>query len=202
MRVEVLLHKNGALLFTAKLVVTTGGLGELQLLSEDNGPELEEGEQLPVLLRGYDEGTQRAIHLEGNAERFSSTLWRIEQLRVTGRENDRAYYRQDIDVAGDVMRVGQLNGLPEIKHCMVLNISVGGVCIQADERYNMGDRLLLRSRMLSGGGEIALFCTVRRVVERRGSTFEYGCCFDKLDAYAEDQIAKAIMDLQMKRRRR
>ena len=113
-----------------------------------------------------------------------------------------AYYRQDTDVAGDVMKVGQLNAMPEIKHCAVQNISVGGVGFQADTVYSIGDRLLLRSRILAGGGEIALFCTVRRIVQRRPGVYEYGCSFDMLDPYAEDQIAKAIMDMQMKRRRR
>ena len=200
-RVEVLSDKD-ELLFTARLAVSSGGLAELQLLSEDKAPPLEEEESIPVRLRGYDEETQRAVHLEGEAQRFSGTLWRVEKLRVTGSANDRAYYRQETDVAGDVMKVGQLNAMPEIKHCAVQNISVGGVGFQADTVYSIGDRLLLRSRILAGGGEIALFCTVRRIVQRRPGVYEYGCSFDMLDPYAEDQIAKAIMDMQMKRRRR
>ena len=68
--------------------------------------------------------------------------------------------------------------------------------------YGMGDRLLMRSRILPGGGEIAMFCTVRRIVQRRPGVYEYGCSFEMMDSYTEDQIAKAIMDMQMKRRRR
>ena len=200
-RVETLSEKD-ELLFTAKLVISSGGLGELQLLSEDNGPELGEEERIPLRLRGFDEGTQRAIHLQADGWRFSTTLWRLENLRITGRANDRAYYRQEMDIAGDVMRVGVPDVLPEIKQCVVLNLSVGGVGIQADTSYQMGDRLLLRARILAGGGEIALFCTVRRIVQRRPGVYEYGCSFDMLDPYAEDQVAKAIMAMQMKRRRR
>ena len=64
-----------------------------------------------------------------------------------------------------------------------------------------GDKLLLRSDIFEGKTLPPLVCTVRRVTKRRIG-YEYGCEFADLTPATEDMIAKAIMEIQLKRMRR
>ena len=60
----------------------------------------------------------------------------------------------------------------------------------------------LKSRLLPDSELKPVVCTVCRVTERKNGMFDYGCQFTELDAAAEDEISKAILQLQMKRIRR
>ena len=209
MRVEVLSAEK-ELLFMAKLVVSTGGLGELQETASGSIPAIPAWETaaeagtppppLHVLLRGFDEDQKLAIHLECDAVPLNAATWRTERLRLIGKENDRAYYRQDIGVSGEVMQTGT-GGSPQLVPCTVVNISVGGVCIQTEAVYPTDSTLLLRVWLVESS-DLVVFCLVRRVTERRNGQFEYGCEFEKLEPGQEDQISRAIMQLQMKRMKR
>ena len=216
MRVEVLSPEH-ALYFLARLRVA-GSAVELERVSESalSEPEeqtedgeadeaseaAEEPKPLPVLLRGFEERTRLAVHMEGDMTHISGSLWRVTGLRVQGKDNDRAFFRQDVGTAGEVMLVGKPGASPDIQKCRVVNISAGGACVRTAERYELGDKLLLRSRLLPDSELKPLFCTVRRVTERKGGEVEYGCQFSGLDGALEDEIAKAILKLQMARMKR
>ena len=206
MRVEVL-SLSGQLLFVAKLFLLRGGIVELQLPSDavDTAPNPEETEPFQANLRGYDATQRKAIHMTGLITPVTRELWRVERLKIVSKDNDRAFFRQPTSAAGEVSLssrpgVGRfaLAGHPgAASHvCEVRNISAGGVCIQTDEAFRMGDRLLLKSRLLPGGQLSSLLCEVRRITQRRGNVFEYGCQFIDLSSADEDLIAKAIMDMQ------
>ena len=209
MRVEVL-GEDRELLFMAKLAITTGGLGELQEMTPGSIPKIPQWEEaaetetppqpLHVQLRGFDEAQQLAIHLECDATPLNETTWRTERLRLLGKENDRAYYRQDIGVTAEIRRASP-GGASQLTPCTVVNISVGGVCIQTEAAYEIDDTLLLRVWLLESS-DLVVSCKVCRVTERRNGQFEYGCQFENLEPGQEDQISRAIMQLQMKRMKR
>lgn len=220
LRVEVLTPE-GEELFIAKLAIS-GGICEFQLIGDMQAPEGlqdaavdEEGKPrpIPILARGYDELQQKAIHMEGEMLPYDPRIWRAASLRIVGKDNDRAYFRQDVGSAGTVLalsvpegsQAGTLHGLrPDggPMECRVVNISMGGVCIETSAELEPDSVLALRSRLLPDS-EMAVMCRVCRVNSRRsGGMIEYGCKFEHLDPAMEDQLAKAIAKLQMKRMKR
>jgi len=162
-------------------------------------PELDRIHEYDVNMRGYQESAQKAVHMRGRLTASGANAWRVKNFEVTGRENDRAFYRQEMAADGDITPFRGTN--PYAMPCKVLNVSAGGVCIQVDETFRRGDKLLLRSDIFEGKTLPPLVCTVRRVTKRRIG-YEYGCEFADLTPATEDMIAKAIMEIQLKRMRR
>ena len=210
MRVEVMSLGND-LLFLAKLFVLQGGIVELQQVSEtvpgmeaDSGKspdpgtgsaaEREEEKPFQVNLRGYEEKLQKAIHMTGVITRLTPEVWRVDNVKVTSKDNDRAFFRQNTQAAGEVTRIGRNDS--EVGVCEIVNISAGGVCIRTKEEYETGDKLMLKAHLIPGKGVTPLLCEIRRASAKRGGNFEYGCQFLELSKTEEDQIAKAIMDMQ------
>ena len=221
MRVEVLSEEH-ELYFLARLRIS-GGTAEMERVSEsalllpqeledvpeddegaggDAGTEKPEPQPVHVLLRGFEETTRLAVHMECDMTHISGKLWRVTGLRVMGKDNDRAFYRQDVGTEGEVMLIGKAAASPDIKKCRVVNISAGGACIRTEETYEAGDKLLLRSRLLPNSELKPLFCVVRRVTPRKGGETEYGCQFSDMEPAVEDEIAKTILKLQMNRMKR
>lgn len=229
-RMEVLSEEK-ELLFVARLAVSGGGRGELQRVSESNvlseaeppaeapeqaeqkeQTEQSEGEAAPVpaeppekpeyhvLLRGYEERVRQAVHMEADITHDHARIWTYRNLRIVSKENDRAFFRQDIGTDGEVLPMAHLGNAPF--PCKLVNISAGGACVQTDYVFEPGEKLLLKSRLLPDSELKPVVCTVCRVTERKNGMFDYGCQFTELDAAAEDEISKAILQLQMKRMRR
>lgn len=221
LRVEVLTEEK-ELLFVARLAVAEGGSGELQRISAENvlpegeppAPETEAddadgGEDAPqekeppvyeVQLRGYEEGLRQAVHMSAEISHLTGRIWRARKLKVLAKDNDRSFFRQDVGTDGEVLPLAHLGNAPF--PCKLMNISAGGACIQTDFVFEPEEKLLLKSRLLPDSELKPLVCTVCRVTERKGGIFEYGCRFANMDAAMEDEISKAILQLQMKRMRR
>ena len=205
MRVEVM-NEEQELMNIARLNVSLGGKVELQRVddAEADAPEAAEADPeaeatVHVLLRGFDRIQQKAIHMEGDANPEEPGLWRMERIKIISKANDRAFYRQDVDIPGELRPLGRGSTQP-MEPCRLVNISAGGVCIQSETDFEVGERLFLRSRLMPNY-EVVLQCIVRRVTPRRGSLKEYGCKFENMDANSEDQIAKAIFQIQANHRK-
>ena len=196
MRVEVYDAEN-TLLFVARLSITPGGLVQLHQLSA--GGEGLDAAPFPVTVRGFFEAQKLAVHMSGTASWVSDRLWRVEEFRVTSKENDRAFFRQGIDTSGEVTRIGTLGS--QACPCEVVNISAGGVCIHTSEQFGAGNLLVLRSRLLPDQDLPPVMCEVRRVTEKKKGLYEYGCQFVDLHPAMEDQIARAIVELQRQKLR-
>ena len=194
MRMEVM-DEDGHLLFVARTSVTWDGVLELTPIT---APNIDDPDGVSVTLRGYEEAIQKAVHMEGELEQRSNT-WRVSDIHVTGKDNDRAFFRQETSADGDVLPMKQ-TGITS-NPCRVVNISAGGVCILTDKSFRLGERLLLRANAVGELQLPPLICVVRRVARRRNS-FEYGCEFVDLKPAVEDAIVKAIMEMQRKRVRR
>ena len=195
MRIEVM-NEAGEMLFVGRADVTGSGDIELQPITV---PRLAPGTKyVDVQMRGYQDSVKKAVHMEGVVSPRPSGRWLVEDIRVTGKDNDRAFYRQDTVIGGDVMPIKQLG--VDSRPCRVVNISAGGVCIFVDAEYMRGEKLLLRSNLLEGWELTPLICVVRRITKRKGG-YEYGCEFTELTPATEDIIAKAILEMQLKRRR-
>ena len=194
MRMEVM-DEDGHLLFVARTSVTWDGVLELTPITV---PNIDDPDGVSVTMRGYEESIKKAVHMEGELEQRNNT-WRVSDIHVTGKDNDRAFFRQETSADGDVLPMKQ-TGITS-NQCRVVNISAGGVCILTDKDFRVGEKLLLRANRMEDLQLPPLICVVRRVARRRNS-FEYGCEFVDLKPAVEDAIVKAIMEMQRKRVRR
>ena len=198
LRVEALTEEH-TLLFMGELTIGENGRGTLAMQSGYEGPQLAEDEKLHIFLRGYDQFEKKAIHMECDISGYTSDIYRMDRLKLDGKDNDRAFYRQPVGISGEVRHV-DTEGTTQILPCIVENISAGGACFRSEAVYALGSRLLLRSQLLPDSS-IALVCSVCRIKGRGDGVFEYGVKFEELDANSEDLIAKAILDLQLKQMR-
>lgn len=190
MRLEVMDAKE-RLVFVARATVSWEGEMCLWPLTSSrlNGDEV----SYPVLLRGYDEAAKKAVHMTGYITRGADGGWSVEELEITGKENDRAFFRQGSGLPGEVMPMRQ-NDIFRAQ-CRLVNISAGGVCVRTQAEFQLGDRILLKSSLLEGWEVIPLMCVVRRGVKRKAYN-EYGCEFVDLTPKMEDMIVKSILERQ------
>ena len=195
MRVEVM-DETGRLLFLARC--NTLWDGTLELESITGSDFIEAFDQMDVTLRGYEESVQKAVHMRGELTRLDDK-WRVSNLRVTGKDNDREYFRQEAIADGSVASLQQKGVASD--PCRLLNISVGGICIFTEGEFRRGERLLVHTQPFEGLQLAPMICAVRRVTRRKNG-FEYGCEFEDLSPSAESAIAKAITEMQLKRIRR
>ena len=197
-RMEVMSEEGSELLFTARLaLVPEEGSVELYMLSDLVRPL--DQEPYPVNLRGFEASQGLAVHMKGMISQETDVTWRVENLEFLGKDNDRAFFRQATDLRGEVTR--EESDERETYPCMVRNISAGGVCFQSTEQFDVGETVSLSAQLLPGQEMEPLLCQVRRVTPRRGGSY-YGCQFLQLNSVKENQISKAIMQLQMQRLRR
>ena len=85
-------------------------------------------------------------------------------------------------------------GVPE-ERCQVNNMGMGGVCVGAQSRRDVGDKFLLRINQLLELRDTPLLCQVLRIDTRRAGYFEYGCRFVELDEETERRLFRAMYAL-------
>ena len=198
LRMEVMSGEENELLFTARLaLVPEEGLAELYMLSDLVHPLGQE--PVHVKLRGFETSQGLAVHMEGMISQETDVTWRVEDLELLGKDNDRAFFRQATELRGEITRTESDD--KDTYQCVVRNISAGGVCFQSTDQFDVGETVSLSAQLLPGQEMEPLLCQVRRVTPRRGGSY-YGCQFLQLNSVKENQISKAIMQLQMKRLRR
>ena len=86
--------------------------------------------------------------------------------------------------------------------CKLLNISVGGASISSESRYHMGDKFLLKVRLLEDKPVSAIYGQVVRIAEKDGGRFEYGCQFLELTDDDQEKITQSIFAIQRQKRGR
>lgn len=197
MRVEVTTPE-GTLLFVAKLLGLHGKKAELHQYSGTDLPQ--EGEPLRVKIRGYSDHTRKAVYMEGVITPMPKHIWGVEELTVVRVANDRAFFRLTTNLdATATMFSGLAMGE---KPCKMLNISVGGGCISSEYKYDLGDKFLLKVKLMPERPQSAMFCQVLRVTERDNQKFEYGCQFLELTEEDQENIIQNIFAVQRQQRGR
>ncbi|RKJ40936.1 PilZ domain-containing protein [Acutalibacter sp. 1XD8-33] len=196
MRVEVT-AQDGQFLFIAKLAGLRGNTAELHLRSAAGiSPE----EPMLVKIRGYSDYERKAVYLQGLVLPEGENLWRASELTVDEIKNARAFFRLSVDLDASLTAFGGFSA-GEIP-CRLLNISVGGAGVRSKERYQEGDKLLLKSRLRESAPESVMYCQVLRVEEKEDGQFEYGCQFLGLTEDDQDKISQNIFAAQLEKRRR
>lgn len=184
---------DGKMLFIAKLQDPQGNTAQLCQYSAAENFQNMEITPISVKLRGYSDWERKAVFMEGNMFPLHEHTWQMEDLVITKIENERAFPRFNTDIAAVVTAV---NGTDVGEQaCKILNISVGGVCIESEHRYQKGDRFLLRARLVEDRPLSVMYCEVLRVVEigKDVSRFEYGCRFLELTEADQEELSQTII---------
>lgn len=197
MRVEVTTFE-GQLLFVAKLLGLREDKAELHLYSETIlSPE---SEPLRVRIRGYSDHERKAVYMEGTISPTPHNIWSVEELTVCRIGNDRAFFRLSTNLDATATTFSGLE-MGE-KPCKLLNISVGGASISSESRYHMGDKFLLKVKLLEDRPVSAIFSQVVRITEKDRGKFEYGCQFLELTEEDQEKITQNIFAVQRQTRSR
>ena len=197
MRVEVTTDP-GQFLFVAKLLNPQGDQAELHQYSESEIRE--EAESIRAKIRGYSDYERKAVYLEGVITPELDHKWKVEKLKVCRVGNDRAFFRlmTNLDATATMFRGLEMGEKP----CKLLNISIGGASISSACRYHMGDKFLLKVKLLEDRPVSAMFSQVVRVTEKENEPFEYGCQFLELTEDDQEQITQNIFAAQRQKRGR
>ncbi len=199
MQVEVTTD-TGRLLFVAKLLVPPGKKAELHpyaVEAETAEKAAGEVEAVHVRIRGYSDDERKAVYMEGDITPGPKQIWQVEELTVVHTGNDRAFFRLETMLDATATMFSGL-GIGE-KSCKLLNISVGGACVGSEYRYHIGDKFLLKVKLLEDRPELAVFTQVVRVIEKDGKGFQYGCRFLGLSETHQAQITQNIFAAQRKK---
>lgn len=196
MRVEVS-AMNGNILFGGKMMNRQGERATVYQYAQF-GPIPDES-VFRVQIRGYNERTRKAVHMEGTVTAQPQHVWAVEELKVIRSGNERAFFRLETDLDATISVLGRGFGIGE-HPCKMLNISIGGVCVRTDLRQYEGDKLLLKVQLMEERDVSLMFCQIVRVIENGDGTFSYGCRFLELNREDEERISYNIFSAQQKKR--
>lgn len=195
MRVEVA-KPDGRILFAGKLMDYRGNQAKLYQFIEI---DVDIGEEpVEVKIRGYNDKTRMAVYMNALIFPQPNHVWQVEKLVVEREENDRAFFRLELDTEATVTTFGGFGSGEYV--CRLVNISVGGVCIRTDYAHQKGDKFLLRVQLLEDRDFSTMYCQVVRVTPREQGGFEYGCRFLELTEKDETRITQNIFEFQRKKR--
>lgn len=195
MRVEVTTDA-GEILFVAKLLGLHGDKAELHQYSESEIAQ--DIGTIHARIRGYSDYERKAVYMEGVITSGPQRIWQVEELTVVRVGNDRAFFRLETNLEATATTFSGL-GMGE-RPCKLLNISVGGAGIGSEYQYQMGDKFLLKVKLLEDRPVSAMYCQVLRVIEKENAPFEYGCQFLELTEEDQEKITQNIFAAQRKKR--
>ena len=185
------------LLFVAKLLEPAGDSAQLQQYSENRVPL--KGGSVRVRIRGYSGYKRKAVYMEGIITPELKNVWRAENLVITKVENERAFFRLNVNMDAVIIRYSGTEAAE--KTCRLLNISIGGVYIFSEEKYAKGSRFQLRVKLLEESPESVLYCEVLRIIEKdEGAGYEYGCRFLDITEEEEQNITQNMFAIQSRRK--
>ena len=197
MRVEVTTFE-GQLLFVAKLLGLHEDKAQLHLYSETILPQ--DSEPLRVRIRGYSDHERKAVYMEGTISPLPHNVWAVEELVLCRVGNDPAFFRLSTNLDATATMFSGLEAGE--KPCKLLNISVGGASIRSECKYHMGDKFLLKVKLLEDRPISAIFSQVVRIIEKDGTSFDYGCQFLELTEEDQEKITQNIFAVQLQTRAR
>ena len=106
-RVEVM-TTDGYLLLLARIAVAPDGHIELHQFADTECFIPGDVVSMRVLVRGFDETHQKAVHMEGNITALDYRVWTLTGVEISEGENDRAFFRQSTTLPGTIQPVPPL----------------------------------------------------------------------------------------------
>lgn len=190
-RVEVL-DEQERLLFSATLTSIQDGTARLDQYSDTEFPLPADAKEVPVQLRGFHGEYQKAFYLSGLISPQDEDVWTVTGLNLTQVTNARAFFRLQADVVATMAHI--LPNAMREQTCKLLNLSIGGACIETSYQYEQGDRFLLKVYLSRNKNASLMFCQVLRITPKEDGNFEYGCRFIDLSKADLEGIPASFLD--------
>ena len=170
----------------------------------------ENGEELPKVVYGTEiklRGVWSRVGLvtyHGTVYGCTSDTWMIGDLSEWYGWERRSFFRQDVSIEADVLRVYHPAILSAKDHrvkCRLLDLSANGTLISCSaEVFSRGDILSVTNAAVIPNEEPLSFkCAVQRVEYSRYHNL-YGCSFHGMSIQEKDYIARIVFRLQQEER--
>lgn len=147
---------------------------------------------------GYGSRQARTAPIEGEIASQHEFFWRREDLKLVRVKNDRAFFRVETNLKAQILHMERF-GAGEMQ-ARVRNISAGGAAIGTKCQCCVGDKILLKVKLLADEEEWRLFCKVVRIEEHGVAGFVYGCQFIELDGEEQGRLLQSVTRLQFELR--
>ncbi len=148
---------------------------------------------LRVRLNNVD-GTKKVLVLEGCVTQTNFDYLIVHIDRVIYKEEGRQNFRHGMNLEAYV----ELGGSDEEKKlCTIVDISVSGIGIKSETKYNVGDTLIFNNLQLREfGPRFDLKCKILREREDENEIYFYGCKFYEMPEYDEEILCQDILIIQ------
>ncbi len=173
--------------------------------------------QLPMVIYNTDlkvmlrRNGRSPLMIFGQVCGSNENQWRVDRLRPISYEEHRAYFRQIVSVAAEVMCVNgatkdTLQKFEElavkipgdvIVDCRVMDVSLEGVRFRSRRRFERGDRLMIRNLYLTEGSvyPFVIMMEVRWLGRTSRDEYMCGCKFLNISQREQDALCSAIFTL-------
>lgn len=149
-----------------------------------------------VMIRGYDRG-RRPFCYTGFVRNSSRITCEIRDLSYQEINDKRAAFRLRVDQPGFLYKMDpdDSSDKSQTESCRILNIGMGGACIESEFVHNEDEILYLRA-YFDGEIEINTRCQVIRV-EKYKNNYRYGLLFPSLSQDEQSDFTGKLYKIQV-----
>lgn len=147
-----------------------------------------------VYIRGCNQKLMPFI-IEGTVDESSRTLFRMKDLRSLPLNENRDNFRLDLHAPASLYYLTDPH-FQNPEECILVDISVGGACIQSEFLHAEGEALNLKVK-LEDYATMDFLGEIIRVKELRSGAFQYGFLFAQLTEDEITTLTKTIYNIQV-----
>lgn len=147
-----------------------------------------------VYIRGCNQKLMPFI-IEGTVEESSRTLFRMKDLKSLPLSENRDNFRLDLHSPASLYYLTDPH-CQNPEECILVDISVGGACIQSEFLHAEGEALNLKVK-LEDYASMDFLGEIIRVKELRSGAFQYGFLFAQLTEDEITTLTKTIYNIQV-----
>lgn len=146
-------------------------------------------------VRGTASGSNVPFDLKGNVAESTRVVCRIKNLKVVPHDEQRANFR--LPIGTDVSLYYQDDErFQNPEKCKLVNISIGGACIESEYIHTEGEVLRLRVQ-IEEYTPMVFLGQVIRVEENPPGKFRYGFLFAQLDDQEATALTRVLFNVQV-----
>ncbi len=150
-------------------------------------------------IRGHNSDSS-TFDLQGTVEESTRTSFRVKDVSMVLHEEHRANFR--LPITADVTLYYQDDEhFSNPERCTLVNISVGGACVQSECIHGEGEVLRLKAQ-IEEYTPMTFLCEVVRVEEPTPGIFRYGLLFAQLTSQETTMLTKMLFNIQVGNKRR
>ncbi len=152
-----------------------------------------------VYLRCYGSNGTRPFDLKGTVELSQRIVLKVKDLAVVPYDEHRSNFRLVIDAPVQLFYEEDAK-FQSPEHCHLVNISIGGACIESEYAHTEGEILRMKVQ-LEDYVPMTFMGEVIRVDETKPGIFRYGFLFAQLDEHDTTNLTRVLFNLQVNNKR-